>query len=80
MPIALAQCRGVITRLGLLRRVAVSDTALAPAGLARAAGPDPGGDRPGPGGASSTASRSWRRDIEDTHNNTTRFLVMTADA
>lgn len=78
MPIALAQCRGVITRLGLTRE-SVSDTALA----ARRLSEHP--DRTQAAIAPALAARLYgleilERDIEDTHNNTTRFLIMTADA
>ena len=78
MPIALAQCRGVITRLGLVRE-SVSDTALA----ARRLSEHP--DRTQAAIAPALAARLYgleilERNIEDTHNNTTRFLIMTADA
>ncbi|MCA3708434.1 MAG: prephenate dehydratase [Phenylobacterium sp.] len=77
MPFALAQCRGVITRLGLARE-SVSDTALAARQLS---------ERPDPTRAAIAPALAARLygldillpDIEDTHNNTTRFLVMTAD-
>jgi prephenate dehydratase len=78
MPIAFAQCRGTIARLGLAREP-VSDTALAARQLA---------ERPDPTRAAIAPALAARLygldillpDIEDTHNNTTRFLVMTADA
>ena len=75
MPIAFAQCRGTISRLGLSRDP-VSDTALA----AR-----PGSGRTESWRAPALAARLYGldillADIEDTHDNTTRFLVMTADA
>ncbi|AWM78316.1 prephenate dehydratase [Phenylobacterium parvum] len=78
MPIAFAQCRGTIARLGLAREP-VSDTALAARQLS---------ERPDPNRAAIAPALAARlygldileRDIEDTHNNTTRFLVMTADA
>ena len=78
MPIAFAQCRGTIARLGL-NREPVSDTALAARRLAEH--PDPTQAAIAP----ALAARLYdleilERDIEDTHNNTTRFLVMTADA
>ena len=78
MPIAFAQCRGTIARLGLAREP-VSDTALAARQLS---------ERPDPTRAAIAPALAARlygldillADIEDTHNNTTRFLVMTADA
>jgi prephenate dehydratase len=78
MPIAFAQCRGTIARLGLSREP-VSDTALAARQLS---------ERPDPTRAAIAPALAARlygleillKDIEDTHNNTTRFLVMTADA
>ena len=78
MPIAFAQCRGTIARLGLAREP-VSDTALAARQLS---------ERPDPTRAAIAPALAARLygldillpDIEDTHNNTTRFLVMTADA
>lgn len=78
MPIALAQCRGTIARLGLSREP-VSDTALAARQLS---------ERPDPTRAAIAPALAARlygleillKDIEDTHNNTTRFLIMTADA
>jgi prephenate dehydratase len=78
MPIAFAQCRGTISRLGLAREP-VSDTALAARRLSEH--PDPTRAAIAP----ALAARLYdleilERDIEDTHNNTTRFLVMTADA
>ena len=77
MPIAFAQCRGAISRLGLSREP-VSDTALAARQLS---------ERPDPTRAAIAPALAARlygleileADIEDTHNNTTRFLVMTAD-
>ena len=78
MPIAFAQCRGTIARLGLSREP-VSDTALAARQLS---------ERPDPTRAAIAPALAARLygldillpDIEDTHNNTTRFLIMTADA
>lgn len=78
MPIAFAQCRGAIARLGLSREP-VSDTALAARQLA---------ERPDPTRAAIAPALAARlydldillADIEDTHNNTTRFLIMTADS
>jgi prephenate dehydratase len=77
MPIAFAQCRGVISRLGLSREP-VSDTALAARQLS---------ERPDPTRAAIAPALAARlygleileADIEDTHNTTPRFLVMTAD-
>jgi len=78
MPIAFAQCRGTIARLGLAREP-VSDTALAARQLS---------ERPDPTRAAIAPALAARLygldillpDIEDTRNNTTRFLIMTADA
>jgi len=77
MPIAFAQCRGVIASLGLSRDP-VSDTALAARRLSEH--PDPTRAAIAP----ALAARLYgleilQADIEDTHDNTTRFLVMTAD-
>jgi prephenate dehydratase len=77
MPIAFAQCREVIASLGLSRDP-VSDTALAARRLSEH--PDPTRAAIAP----ALAARLYgleilQADIEDTHDNTTRFLVMTAD-
>lgn len=77
MPIAFAQCREVIANLGLSRDP-VSDTALAARQLSEH--PDPTRAAIAP----ALAARLYgleilQADIEDTHDNTTRFLVMTAD-
>ncbi len=77
MPIAFGQCRKTIRRLGL-RTEPVGDTALAAKRLA---------EQPNPTGAAISPALAARlygleilaRDIEDEPNNTTRFLVMTAD-
>jgi prephenate dehydratase len=77
MPIAFAQCREVIANLGLSRDP-VSDTALAARQLSEH--PDPTRAAIAP----ALAARLYgleilQADIEDSHDNTTRFLVMTAD-
>ena len=77
MPIAFAQCREVIANLGLSRDP-VSDTALAARRLSEH--PDPTRAAIAP----ALAARLYgleilQADIEDTHDTTTRFLVMTAD-
>jgi prephenate dehydratase len=77
MPIAFGQCRKTIRRLGLSTEP-VGDTALAAKRLA---------EQPNPTGAAISPALAARlygleilaRDIEDEPNNTTRFLVMTAD-
>ena len=78
MPIALAQCRKLVRSLKL-RAEPVGDTALSAKLLAQT--PDPTRAAIAP----ALAARLYgleilARDIEDTHNNTTRFLVMTADS
>jgi len=78
MPIGLGQCRKTLRRLGL-RTEPVGDTALAAKMLA---------ERPDPTRAAVAPKLSAeiygleviQRDVEDEHNNTTRFLVMTAEA
>ena len=78
MPIALSQCRKAVRRLGL-RTEPVGDTALAALLLSQ---------RPDPTRAAISPALAARlygleileRDIEDEPNNTTRFLVMTAEA
>lgn len=74
---ALGQCRKVIRELGLRTEIA-SDTA----GAAKALSEHP--DRTRAAIAPALAADLYgleilRRDIEDAHHNTTRFLVMTAD-
>ena len=77
MAIAIHQCRKTVRRLGL-KAETVGDTAGAARMLA---------DRPDPHRAAIAPALAARiygldilaHDIEDTHNNTTRFLIMTAD-
>ena len=77
MAIAIHQCRKTVRRLGL-KAETVGDTAGAARMLA---------DRPDPHRAAIAPALAAQiygldilaRDIEDTHNNTTRFLIMTAD-
>ena len=77
MAIAIHQCRATVRRLGL-KAETVGDTAGAAKLLA---------ERPDPARAAIAPALAARiygldilaRDIEDTHNNTTRFLIMTAD-
>ena len=77
MPIALYQCRESLKALGL-RHEAAGDTAGAAKALA--AHPDPTRAAVSPALAAQIYGLDiLARDIEDTHNNTTRFLVMTAD-
>ncbi|WP_374655942.1 prephenate dehydratase [Phenylobacterium sp.] len=77
MPIALGQCRKTIRRLKL-RTEPVGDTALAAKLLA--ANPDRSRAAVSPAlSAELYGLEILVRDIEDEHNNTTRFLVMTAD-
>jgi len=77
MPIALGQCRKTIRRLKL-RTEPVGDTALAAKLLA--AHPDRSRAAVSPAlSAELYGLEILVRDIEDEHNNTTRFLVMTAD-
>ena len=77
MPIALGQCRKTIRRLKL-RTEPVGDTALAAKLLA--ANPDRARAAISPAlSAELYGLEILVRDIEDEHNNTTRFLVMTAD-
>ncbi|WP_421934158.1 prephenate dehydratase [Phenylobacterium sp.] len=77
MPIALAQCRQVVRRLKL-RAEPVGDTALSAKLLAEK--PDPTKAAIAPALAAELYGLEiLARDVEDTHNNTTRFLVMTAD-
>jgi prephenate dehydratase len=77
MPIALAQCRKTIRRLKL-KTEQVGDTALSAKLLAEH--PDSTRAAIAPALAAELYGLEIvARDIEDTHNNTTRFLVMTAD-
>ncbi|MES2724828.1 MAG: prephenate dehydratase [Pseudomonadota bacterium] len=77
MPIALAQCRKTIRRLKL-KTEQVGDTALSAKLLSEH--PDPTKAAIAPALAAELYGLEiLARDIEDTHNNTTRFLVMTAD-
>ena len=77
MAIAIHQCRKTVRHLGL-KAETVGDTAGAARMLA---------DRPDPHRAAIAPALAAQiygldilaRDIEDTHNNTTRFLIMTAD-
>jgi prephenate dehydratase len=78
MPIALAQCRKTVKRLKL-RTEGVGDTA----GAARMLGqnPDPTRAAISPALAAEIYGLEiLARDIEDEHSNTTRFLIMTAEA
>jgi prephenate dehydratase len=78
MAIAIHQCRKTVRRLGL-KAETVGDTAGAAKLLA---------ERPDPTRAAIAPALAARiygldvlaRDIEDTHNNTTRFLIMTAES
>ena len=77
MPIALGQCRKTLRRLGL-KTEPVGDTALAAKTLAE----HPDATRAAV--APELAAKIYgleilQRDVEDEHNNTTRFLVMTAE-
>ena len=78
MPIALAQCRNTLRPLGL-RAVATSDTAGAAKELAEH--PDPTRAAVSPRLAAEIYGLDiLMQDIEDEHNNTTRFLVMSREA
>jgi prephenate dehydratase len=78
MPIALGQCRKTVRRLKA-RPEAAGDTAGAAKALA--AHPDPTKAAISPALAAEIYGLDiLLRDIEDEHHNTTRFLVMTADA
>ena len=78
MPIALAQCRKVVRQLKL-RTEPVGDTALAAKLLSL--NPDPTRAAISPALAAELYGLDILvRDIEDTDNNTTRFLIMTAEA
>ncbi len=77
MPIALAQCRKSLKRLGL-KTAAAADTAGAAKDLA--AHPDPTRAAVSPRLAAELYGLDIvAEDIEDAHNNTTRFLVMARD-
>ncbi len=77
MPIALTQCRKTVRRLNLTTD-SVGDTALAAKRLAEH--PDPTGAAIAPALAASLYGLEiLLRDVEDTPDNTTRFLVMTAE-
>jgi prephenate dehydratase len=78
MPIALSQCRHSLKKLGLAHESA-GDTAGAAKALALK--PDPTRAAVAPALAAEIYVLDiLARDIEDARNNTTRFLVMTADA
>jgi prephenate dehydratase len=77
MPIALGQCRRVLRRLKVAEEAA-GDTAGAARQLAER--PDPTRAAVAPALAAEIYGLEIvARDIEDEHNNTTRFLIMTAD-
>ncbi len=77
MPIALSQCRNSLKRLGV-ETEAAGDTAGAAKALALKPNPTHGAVAPALA-AEIYGLEILARDIEDEHNNTTRFLVMTAD-
>ena len=78
MPIALGQCRKTLRRLGL-KTEASGDTAGAAKALSEH--PDPTKAAVSPALAAQIYGLEiLARDIEDEHSNTTRFLIMTADA
>ncbi len=78
MPIALSQCRNSLKKLGVATEAA-GDTAGAAKDLA--AKPDPTRGAVAPALAAEIYGLDiLARDIEDERHNTTRFLVMTADA
>ena len=77
MPIALGQCRKSLRRMGL-KTEPVGDTALAAKLLSEHPDPTRGAVSPALA-AELYGLEIVARDIEDEHNNTTRFLVMTAD-
>ncbi|MBU1374581.1 MAG: prephenate dehydratase [Alphaproteobacteria bacterium] len=78
MPIALGQCRKTLRRMGL-KTEASGDTAGAAKALSEH--PDPTKAAVSPALAAEIYGLEiLARDIEDEHNNTTRFLIMTADA
>ena len=77
MPIALGQCRETLRRLKL-KTEPVGDTALAAKMLAEQ--PDPTRAAVAPAlSAELYGLEILQRNVEDEHNNTTRFLVMTAE-
>jgi prephenate dehydratase len=77
MPIALGQCRKTLRRMGL-KTEATGDTAGAAKLLAEH--PDPTKAALSPALAAQIYGLEiLARDMEDEHNNTTRFLIMTAD-
>jgi prephenate dehydratase len=77
MPIALGQCRKTLRRLGLAEEAA-GDTAGAARQLAER--PDPTRAALAPALAAEIYGLDiLARDIEDEHNNTTRFLIMTGE-
>ena len=77
MPIALAQCRKTLKRLGL-KRASASDTAGAAKELAEH--PDPHRAAISPRLAAEIYGLNiLLEDIEDEHNNTTRFIVMSRE-
>ena len=78
MAIALGQCRNIVRKLKL-RGETVGDTAGAAKMLAER--PDPTRAALAPAAAAEIYGLDiLARDVEDEHNNTTRFLIMTADA
>jgi prephenate dehydratase len=78
MPIALGQCRKTL-RAMKLRTEPVGDTALAAKLLAEHPDPTRGAVSPALS-AELYGLEILARDIEDEHNNTTRFIIMTAEA
>jgi prephenate dehydratase len=77
MPIALGQCRKTLRRMGL-KTEATGDTAGAAKLLSEH--PDPTKAALSPALAAELYGLEiLARDVEDEHNNTTRFLIMTAD-
>jgi prephenate dehydratase len=77
MPIALGQCRKTLRKMKL-RTEPVGDTALAAKLLAEHPDPTRGAISPALS-AELYGLEILARDIEDEHNNTTRFIVMTAE-
>ena len=77
MPIALGQCRKTLRRMKL-KTEPVGDTALAAKLLAQNPDPTRGAISPALS-AELYGLEILARDIEDEHNNTTRFIVMTAE-
>ena len=77
MPIALGQCRKTLRRMKL-KTEPVGDTALAAKLLAQSPDPTRGAISPALS-AELYGLEILARDIEDEHNNTTRFIVMTAE-